>query len=371
MEKSNILPKFIPELDGLRAFAVIGVIFYHFVPGFGLGWTGVYLFFVISGFLITGILLDSKENPHYFRNFYIRRVLRIFPIYYLSLLAVSLAGLYIGSNLSDFPFYLFYLQNYTLAVNSWHANFINWFDHTWSLAVEEQFYFIWPFLVYKLKREQLPYLLIVFIVFSYGCRLVLFFATEAYSAWIWASLPTVLDSLSIGALLALASRSKNASAEKLARNGFILMAASGTILFFLGLFRAKLPAEWGLDIWNAGHTNLTLLGLFFGGLIAFVIFRNSWLSRVLRFSWLRKIGKISYGLYLYHYPIYHATDLLLARFFPDPAFQPSDFLIISSKFVFTFLAAVISWNLIEAPLNAQKDRFTLGNQAQSTIVEKV
>jgi peptidoglycan/LPS O-acetylase OafA/YrhL len=110
--------QYIPELDGFRAVAVLAVILFHMkIPGFALGWLGVFLFFVISGFLITGILLDSKKNSsHYFRNFYIRRILRIFPLYYLSILATIAIGLYFKDKfeLQDTGYYLLYAQNYLL-----------------------------------------------------------------------------------------------------------------------------------------------------------------------------------------------------------------------------------------------------------------
>src|SRR5436309_3302352 len=113
--RPTLLPKYIPELDGLRALAIIAVILFHLnIPGFGLGWAGVNLFFVISGFLITGILLDAKETPNYFRNFYVRRALRIFPIYYLSLLALAAAAPIFKWKLDDLPYFLLYVQNYIL-----------------------------------------------------------------------------------------------------------------------------------------------------------------------------------------------------------------------------------------------------------------
>ena len=158
-----------PAFDGLRAVAVLLVFVYHYVPGtLNWGWIGVDIFFVLSGFLITGILYDSRERVHRYRVFYIRRTLRIFPLYYLVLLVPALLWpvfrwawhpadwmwlAYLGNyirllNPAD------YVQNHSL-FETLQSQSIPWlslsYDHLWSLSVEEQFYVVWPLVVFTLR----------------------------------------------------------------------------------------------------------------------------------------------------------------------------------------------------------------------------
>jgi peptidoglycan/LPS O-acetylase OafA/YrhL len=154
--------KYIGQLDGLRAVAVVFVLIGHSGPNFAhfpaarhyiaqYGATGVQMFFVLSGFLITGILLAEKDSPHYFRNFYARRGLRIWPLYYLVVIFTLASGAFGRHGVSWWP-YLFYVSNLTYGVD--HAQPVP-FGPIWSLAVEEQFYLAWPALVWMLTRKRL------------------------------------------------------------------------------------------------------------------------------------------------------------------------------------------------------------------------
>jgi len=350
LQNKRLLPKYIPELDGLRALAVTAVMLFHLnVPGFSLGWAGVYLFFVISGFLITGILLDTKNNYHYYRNFYARRILRIFPIYYLSLLVLTVAGLIVGWNIADFPYYVLYLQNYVFGLSRWQPNFPHMFDHTWSLAIEEQFYLVWPLLIFLLNQKQLRYLLLGLFVLAWGTRVLIFFTLHSRSL-LFTPLPTALDSLSVGAYLALVARSRDTSPNDLAKRGALLSVFSGGGLILLAI-ASRLSSPLGLGLWVVTHSNLTLFALFFGGGLAFIVFRNTLLSSFLRMAWLRHIGKISYGLYLYHYPVYSLIDKV------SGGHAVPEWLGMASRVVLTYTIALISWHFIESPLHALKKRF--------------
>src|ERR1700741_834818 len=165
VETSFFVPRYIPQFDGLRGLAILLVLIGHSgfleaMPDAGmLEYTrfGVDLFFVLSGFLITGILLDSKESPHYFRNFYPRRVLRIWPLYYLVLfLAFVVAPLFQPAMrptaARDWSAFAFYVQNIVFAHR---VTYPFGLGATWSLAVEEQFYLTWPLLVFLLKKRTL------------------------------------------------------------------------------------------------------------------------------------------------------------------------------------------------------------------------
>jgi peptidoglycan/LPS O-acetylase OafA/YrhL len=140
---------------------------------FSVGWTGVILFFVLSGYLITGILLDAKGSGGYFRNFYIRRALRIFPAYYLVLLLTA-ATIYIvaptspvfGPGAFEWNYFIFYVQNYWLGIQAYQTPLAGILGHTWTLAIEEQFYLIWPAIVYFLGRRALVVFCIALLVLS-------------------------------------------------------------------------------------------------------------------------------------------------------------------------------------------------------------
>jgi peptidoglycan/LPS O-acetylase OafA/YrhL len=215
---------FMPELDGLRAVAILLVFLVHvrgLVPAtklpilliqvyLGLGWVGVDLFFVLSGFLITGILLDTREARNYFRGFYARRTLRIFPLYYSVLTAVILIGMWINTSEvaevlplpADRWLYFTYLTNWLgLWKAHWGPDYANFLAHFWSLAVEEQFYLVWPLMVWLIPSRFLPRVAAALAV------------TAAIVRWIWVlhsgeqvaiSLATVcrMDSLFVGAIAA-------------------------------------------------------------------------------------------------------------------------------------------------------------------------
>ena len=174
-----------PAIDGLRAFAVLAVLLVHFpYPGHyalfrtlhltraaDAGWVGVDLFFVISGFLITGILLDSKGSPHYFRNFYIRRALRIWPLYYAVLFFVLVVYPFVhptGSMVhqtASWFYYVFYIQNFVLYGS-------RLLGVTWSLAVEEQFYTTWPVVVSMLSRKNFQRLVFMLLLAAPIIRII-------------------------------------------------------------------------------------------------------------------------------------------------------------------------------------------------------
>ncbi|MBE9199401.1 MULTISPECIES: acyltransferase [unclassified Nodularia (in: cyanobacteria)] len=210
MTAKNISLKYIPELDGLRAIAAFGVMFFHLhIPGFSLGWSGVYLFFVLSGFLITTILIDSKDKPNYFSRFYIRRSIRILPIYYITLLLALIVALIQRQSIRDFPLYLIHLQNNILGWNQWSVNFPAFMNHTWTLAVDTQFYLVYPLLIFYLKEKYLLICSVVVIISSFLFRIFFFIVFPDNPNLLFAMSPTAIDSLTIGAILAIVTKKKN------------------------------------------------------------------------------------------------------------------------------------------------------------------
>ncbi len=297
MERPTWLPKYIPELQGLRGIAVLGVVFYHCHPrlvgtwvyGASLwGWAGVNLFFVLSGFLITSILLETRHRPHYFRNFYARRVLRIWPVYVLVLAVVYLeAPWFIGPPVAEavktapWLAYIFFVQNL------FHLALPPALGQTWSLAIEEQYYFLWAPLVRLLRR---PWLLAVAlgaaIVASPVVRLENF-------RWMTPTHTLIhLDGIAWGGLLALALYTLAWS-----RRAWLILAVSGG------------AAGWLAAATIAGGTAFldSALAVCFAGAVLAALAstgaRNP-VNAALRRGPLAYYGQISYGLYMIHIAVF-------------------------------------------------------------------
>lgn len=280
----------IAQLDALRAFAVLSVLLTHFwtypqgatilnrIASFG--WVGVDLFFVLSGFLITGILWETKERPEYFKNFYARRALRIFPLYY-ALIAVVFLVLPMVTTLpeqltADRWLYVAYLSNIALAAG-WQLFLV---DITWSLAIEEQFYLLWPAVVWVLTKRRLTAVCIVVIVGALLARTTLF----DLIGWRWAHMfmPLRMDSFAVGALLALWPMLGRWSRPAVAVGSIAL-----AVLVLTGSFDVESRAvnTWGY----------TLTAIVSAGIIAM-----SMEARWLKQPALLHLGKVSYGVYLLH-----------------------------------------------------------------------
>jgi len=196
-----------PGIDALRAIACLAVLFHHAKVGIcSAGWLGVDLFFVISGFLISGVLLDAKGSPDYFSSFYRRRIFRIFPIYYaIIILSVAAVAFWHRPDLAfSMRICFIYIQNFVkIDANSFHSlQWVVWLGHTWSLAVEEQFYLVWPAVILLLDRKTLPWILSLMVLSCWGarCFVMLSHITGTMSIW-----PTYLniDGFAVGAAIAL------------------------------------------------------------------------------------------------------------------------------------------------------------------------
>jgi peptidoglycan/LPS O-acetylase OafA/YrhL len=281
----------IPSLDGLRAIAVLMVLATHFwsdLSGFtslnrlaAFGWAGVDLFFVLSGFLITSILLATRERPGYFVNFYARRTLRIFPLYYL-VLAVVLLGLPLITTLptqvmQDRPLYFLYLSNVALAIGGWQLFLL---DITWSLAIEEQFYLVWPAIVRWASRRRLVILCVVLIVAVPVARALAW----PYLNWRWIHMATPfrLDAFAIGAMLVLVAVPRRLALWTCGVGSSILLAL-------------VLTGQFARDSYLVGTIGYSVTAITSGAALWLAI-GTRWLA------WrpLTHIGMVSYGMYLLH-----------------------------------------------------------------------
>ncbi len=302
----------IPALDGLRGLAILLVLLFHFAPYdphytglrlkvvhlLGMGWVGVDLFFVLSGFLITSILWEAKQSKGYFRNFYMRRVLRIFPLYY-GVLFVAFAVIPLVR-----PYHSLEYQNvarhqawlWTYLCNFTHLEWAG-FTHFWSLAVEEQFYLVWPAVVLLLNRRALMSTCAALIVAALVIRLFRV-ATHCDPQMTYYFTPCRMDALATGALLALAAHGP-AGITSLARPARWIALASALLL--LAIFVSN-RATFSLLNPRVQTIGYSLLAAFFGaGLVLSVTAPSaSLLGRALNNTTLRFFGKYSYGLYVLH-----------------------------------------------------------------------
>lgn len=360
------LPKYVPELDGLRAAAILSVMcihtasrfqFLHLDGAFAFGWIGVDLFFVLSGFLITGILLDSGASKHYFRNFYARRILRIWPIYFLLIFIafavfplISARQPYLMEHLPHETrsawVYLAFLQN---LIRCGQPNQLV-LGVTWSLAIEEQFYLVWPLLVRFASKRTLAGIVIAILAVSPLLRWLVSFHFPPN--WIYQNTACRLDGLALGALIAIAVRSGWASRNLLLTWSLVALAF-GT----LGSFLMVPPGVTD----PAPPLAFTSLALTFGGILGItlcLVGRETLLNRVLTFAPLRYVGRISYCLYLVHLPIF---EILNSNFVKRKAFfgetTAGDIHVILIGFTFSLLIATLSWYLVESPILRLKRLF--------------
>jgi len=361
---SFFVPGYIPQLDGLRGTAVIMVLIGHaasFVEG--LPYAGmveyvrftVDVFFVLSGFLITGILLDSKGSAHYFRNFYARRSLRVWPLYYLVLFLVFVVAPLFRPAMrptvaSIWPAFIFYVQNIL-----YHDIYPFGLGATWSLAIEEQFYLTWPVLVFLLKRQTLSIVSVCLVVVSTSVRLTSYFhgAPPAFPHMFTLAR---LDSIAFGCLAALWLRSPTCTLARwrVRSYQFLVFGLGSTVLARILMHR------------NSSIVSYTFLAMAFTGLLGISLIsdpRSSLLGRSLSLDWLRQIGKISYGLYLWHLPLF----ILWVRFLGSQHFLQSypvarNLLSFVSLLLVVLVVASISWRIFEQPILRLKKIFPSGSE---------
>jgi peptidoglycan/LPS O-acetylase OafA/YrhL len=312
----------VKSLDGVRGVAILLVLFVHFTPDPAMptrieswifkfiqaGWIGVDLFFVLSGCLITGILLDAKSSPDYFKNFYMRRMLRIFPLYYGALVVVFLvlpaAGLLGGASFETMRatqlYHWLYLTNVGWYALGTQALFTTQMDLTnfWTLAVEEHFYLVWPAVVYFSTARTVRRVAILLIVSAFAIRCLYFFQYGSASQFYYLT-PCRWDSLAAGAFVAAAIREYG-----LARlRQYIPYAVAAAVVSGLFLLMCLL---WMKGLWSGAAiirtVGLSALALGFAAMIFLVLQLpvGGWADRMVGCGFLRFFGKYCYGLYIIH-----------------------------------------------------------------------
>ncbi|MEQ1869552.1 MAG: acyltransferase [Vicinamibacterales bacterium] len=345
------------QLDGLRAIAVGGVMVQHGLGlvgrnggegGFALGSVGVRLFFVLSGFLITGILLQSREDAsqrevsrwHVWRAFYCRRALRILPLGYAVMVVAWLAG---SPSIHAHPWmFATYTSNFFVAAEGLRDPSL---DHFWSLAIEEQFYLFWPLIILAVPERWLVGAMTAVVLLAMVARAELLIHAGVHAAYV--STPSRLDAMAIGGLLAFYRRRNPGRTNAL----LVGLVAAGVLARLVGRFLPDYPVVLPLP-----ETGYVLLSA------ALVLWAASGIrgpvGRVLASRPMVAIGTISYGIYVYHMVIAGLAPSLQARFALPFTFPPHEGWERMLWMIGTTLpVAAASWRWFERPLNDLKSRF--------------
>ncbi len=366
-------------LDGLRGLAILGVLCAHFLnrwPGdgpldraliaaLGLGWAGVDLFFVLSGLLITGILVDTLGGRGWWSSFLVRRALRIFPLYYLALALFGWLGPALGL-IDPWTFgrwgwwYWAYLGNWAFAFQQ----VIPPLSHFWSLAVEEQFYLGWPLVVLAARGRRLAWVAGALFLAGPLLRAWVVYGTGWPAGSAYRVTPGRLDQLALGALLAVALR--DAWLRPLLLRAWPALAAGGAAGFLaLGLANGPFDMHRApLELWS--HT---FLGLAFAGLLVAAVATEGTgapLQRLLRARPLQVLGRVSYGVYVLHYFV-HLTALAWLGARPWGAALLGDragyALYAALGAGLSVALAEVSWRLVERPALSLKRFFVVRRPA--------
>jgi peptidoglycan/LPS O-acetylase OafA/YrhL len=377
---------FFPALDGLRAMAFLMVFFQHYYA-LPWGWTGVNIFFVLSGFLITGILFDSRDDAHRARNFYVRRTLRIFPLYYGIFLALLLLWPILHWQwTAAWLAWPLYLANYlrlvhgaaipnsalNLAANAWLTTPLLprtqiYLGHFWSLCVEEQFYLVWPWVVFWVRgRRALLWICALSVVIVPLLRLL---AQHTAPAWMvqgsmFNATPFQLDSLLLGGLLALLWRGPQ-------RARLLTVGRVCAVLFAVvtAAFLAHSIDPQGLPTWREAYRyphwqptfGISFVDCFAAALVLCCISPAGWVVRLFILRPLRWLGRVSYGAYVFHdlfHDLYVHTAVAMGR---HSALCAAHIPGISITFglATTLLFSWLSFRYFESPFLNLKERWTL------------
>lgn len=364
--------KKVEVLDGVRGLAIILVMIYHFSLPFQhsekttwldqffyqilqTGWIGVDFFFALSGFLITAILISTRDNESYFKNFYVRRVLRIFPLYYGFLLFILVVFPYLSESyrlntesMQENSFWFWtYLVNWKIATLGSFNGFQG--GYMWSLAVEEQFYLVWPLVVYYFHKK-IPQISVITIVVMLVAKWVMLTKLGITATTIYVLPFTHLDALLLGATLASLYMNGNLShwVTRFFKPVAITAVLSLALLYFVE----------GRFVYNNNMIaliGLPLLGILASCIISYLLVgkgqeKSNVFFKLFNNNVLRKFGVLCYGLYLFHQPI---GVVINSKVIPYNAFElwgsyiPSTLLSISLSIFVSYVVALLSFNIYE------------------------
>ncbi|PZR27822.1 MAG: hypothetical protein DI535_08725 [Citrobacter freundii] len=291
---------FVKEFDGWRGLGMMFVLLAHYFPSIFIGsWVFMEMFFVMSGFLITGILIDAKGKSGYYTKFMGRRIVRVFPVYYVFLAIIFFA---IPASWVDLSYYKdhqawfwLYGQNWLYATEGWPA--MKGLHHLWSLAIEEQFYIVWPLVVLAFSKKGL----IRFCLFLFAFSFV--FRNTGMNMGFVMPFPYVatlgrMEGLVLGAIIAVLVRTDRSFLERWAFPVTVISGAMAILLFALsGTMMFQDPLQYGL--------NYTVVDIFFAGMITLTLCEGQLknFKKILSMPVFVWLGVVSYCMYILHYPI--------------------------------------------------------------------
>jgi len=348
IQRPTWLPNYLPELDGLRGLAILWVVLYHchprlvgtwLYPAAIWGWAGVILFFILSGFLITSILLVTRDQPRFFHNFHARRVLRIWPVYTLLLAVVYLkADWFVGTSVMNaiktapWLAYIFFVQNL------FHLSMPASLQPTWALAIEEQYYFFWAPVVKLLRR---PWMLTIVLAAALVTSPALRFG---HHPWLTPTHTLIhLDGIALGSLIALGMHTLQLRRRTWLGMGLVAMVA--------GILAAATFAGGTAFLDSAlavGFSGLVL------ALIASTGSRNP-ANAMLRSGPFAFYGRISYGLYMTHIAVFIYFGWFDARM--DPYGMRGNLAVVAFRLAVCTLVAAALWYGLESQVLKLKKRF--------------
>jgi len=388
-DNPGVQRKFLPSLEGVRGYAFLLVFLAHTCGNLGyvaqsrypvrliegIAYVSIPVFFVLSGYLICGILIETREREGYFKIFYSRRILRVFPLYYLTLAAVALICVLKGYSLtSGFWIHFLYIQNL-------FPNYIAGFAsppgsilvHLWSMGVEEQFYLLWPLVVWFCpNRRVLLRVTLVLIACSFALRFAApWLNVKPFATNFWT--PTRVDAILLGAVLVMIRDGKfyrwlEPIAQYVALCGAGVIAVM-TLISGVSVFHTPLSAASMISLWNITAA----------ALVVAIMREGSFLYRVCSMKGICWLGARSYGLYLFHFIylewLFNRLTPLVGRFMP---FRCAQLVVAGCVFGLTVLLASLSYRFIEEPAMNLKKRLRYGavkkphiqqESADSTLVD--
>lgn len=370
---------YIPVLDGVRGCAILLVMLYHFsIPFqnmshltffdelvssiFQVGWIGVDLFFVLSGYLITGILSDSVGKPKYLSNFFIRRILRIFPLFYAVLFVLIVFIPIAIPSLSESTkqmqenqvWFWSYLVNWYIASVGGFSSMQG--GYLWSLAVEEQFYLVWPFIVLVLRQKLFEFCLVLGCLGIIVRLFLLYIGVEASVVYVMTI--THLDSLLIGSGMAVLIRRYPVSFLNYQRYVILFSILAGLTIFYIFIDQGKFVFYQKV----VGGVGLLMVAIVSGGLVycALNAREGGFLFKLLSNVVVMRFGKLCYGLYLFHHPIgVLVNEKILSQdgFIFMGSYLPAVIVSMSISLFISYVLAEASFRLFETPILNLKKHF--------------
>lgn len=353
-----------PSLDGLRGIAILLVICchnYNFLPYFSFGKVGVDLFFVLSGFLITDILLRTKNDKGFIQKFFLRRALRIFPLFYLSVLLYFLLTPFIAQFHIQYEYYSQHKEMVWLHLLNWLYIFHErpehtlLFNHNWSLSLEEQFYLVWPFIILFIRNSKhLAVAIVALLCISILSRFTSWYILGNCDQNFLFQYMTRIDGLCIGSLAALWKFINPATVKRnISRLLLCILCFHGTVWITIRLANLQFPHYYII-----GYTSISAI---FGVVVWHAVeSKNKVSAMLLQNTVLKKIGQVSYGLYMFHWPV-----LMICRAFISTKLlhagldnYTKNWIVATTAFAIATGLSFASYSLFEKRLLALKDTIT-------------